>query len=629
MENSNSAKENGVPWALTLGALGVVFGDIGTSPLYAMRECFTHSHGLVISHDNILGILSLIFWSLIIIISIKYLLLVMRADNRGEGGMLALMALATSASRRRPSQIQRSLIFLGLFGTALLYGESVITPAISVLSAVEGLHIVTERFDPYVIPLTMAILVGLFVVQRHGTARIGAMFGPIIAAWFITMGILGFAAAIKNPEVFWAINPAYAGSFLVTHGVESLYTLGGVFLVVTGGEALYTDMGHFGRKPIQLAWFFAALPGLFFNYMGQGALLLQSPEALKNPFFLLAPSWFVIPLVVLATLATVIASQAVITGAFSLTRQAVQLGYLPRLEIRHTSQKEIGQIYVPLANWSLLVMTLWLVLEFKTSSSLAAAYGISVSTAMVITTILILYVTFKVWNWPLITSITAIALFFIADLVFVSANIIKIKDGGWVPLALGIVIFTVMTTWRRGRNILGQRLGEVLIPLDEFLKSIGRHPPPRIPGSAIFMCKNNQRVPPALLHNVRHNKVLHERVILLQVSVEEVPYLEEESRVQLSELENGFQLMTISFGFMEDPDVVAILQAMKGEHRINDLDQVTFFLGRETVFATGQPGMALWRERLFALMSRNARPATNFFNIPTDRVVEIGLQVEI
>lgn len=620
---------------LTLGALGVVFGDIGTSPLYALRECFhtphNATHGLDPSNPlNILGVLSLIFWALILEIALKYLCFVMRADNKGEGGVLALMALAAHPqSPMAPKDKRKILILLGLFGSALLYGDGIITPAISVLSAVEGLKIATSVFDPYVIPITITILILIFSVQQKGTGKVGIVFGPIILLWFSVLGLLGVWNIFYRPDVIRAVNPYYAWHFLLENGHAAFIAMGSVFLAVTGGEALYADMGHFGKKPIRIGWTYVVLPGLVLNYFGQGALLLNNPELISNPFYLMAPSWGLIPLVILATLATVIASQALISGAFSLTRQAVQLGCLPRLTIKHTSSQEIGQIYVPLVNNGILFCTILFVLSFKTSSAMAAAYGIAVSTTMIITTVLIFFVSLKLWKWSLPKAILTSGVFLLIDLVFFSANVLKIKDGGWVPLAFGLFVFTLMATWRTGRQILARRLRSQTVPFDRFRENIKAHPPIRVPGTAIFMTGNIDGTPPALIHNLRHNKVLHQTVVLLMVKIEETPYVNEETRVSLESLENNLYRLTIRCGFMETPDVPAITEK---ENRYNlpfDKSNITYFLGRETVLATEAEGMAIWREKLFSLMTRNAARATTYYCIPSEQVIEIGLQIEI
>lgn len=628
----NSGKNNSTGYLafMTLGALGVVFGDIGTSPLYAMRECFTGAHGVPLEANNVLGVLSLIFWSLIITISIKYLAVVLKADNRGEGGVLALMALANRELNMEKDRKRRVLVLLGLFGAALLYGDGVITPAISVLSAIEGLKVGTNFFEPYIIPITVFILVLLFLVQSSGTNRIGVVFGPIILIWFTCLGIMGIRSAVQTPQVFKALSPTYAIEFFAHSGSKGFAVLGAVFLVVTGGEAMYADMGHFGRRPIRIGWFTVALPALLFNYLGQGALLLRDPLAIRNPFFLLAPSWAIYPLVALAAMATVIASQAVISGSFSLTRQAVQLGYLPRLVIRHTSSDEIGQIYVPRVNWMLLLATVWLVLEFKTSSKLAAAYGIAVSTTMLITTLLMWVVCREIWKWTLPRTIGIIFLFIIIDLAFFGANITKFREGGWFPICLGAFIFTLMTTWRKGRQILMRRLQARAIKLEKFINQISQNPPHRISGTAVFMSGTLDGTPPALVHNVKHNRVIHENVVIMMVKTDDVPHVSVENRLTMEKVRDGFFRVVVHYGFKDSPNIPGALQIARGQGlEINNSSEVTYFLGRETLLATKNPGMAIWREELFAIMSSNAQRATAFFQIPPDQVVEIGLQVEL
>ena len=613
---------------LALGALGIVYGDIGTSPLYALRECFGGHYSIALSRDNVLGVLSLITWSLILVISVKYLAVVMRADNRGEGGILALMALA--GSRRVAAGHSRSLIIaLGLFGSALLYGDGVITPAISVLSAVEGLEIITPLFQPYVLPITITILVGIFLVQRVGTARVGAIFGPIVALWFITLAALGIRGILMDPSVLEALAPQHAVSFFLDNGWHGFLILGSVFLVVTGGEALYADMGHFGRRPIRLAWFSLVLPALLLNYFGQGALLLSNPKAIEHPFFRLAPEWALLPLVMLSTVATVIASQAVISGAFSLTRQAVQLGYLPRVAIVHTSAREIGQIYVPVVNWMLMVSVIGLVLGFQRSTNLAAAYGIAVTSTMVITTLLLFVVQREQWKWPLYLAGPLTVFFVLIDLAFFGANFLKVLQGGWVPLAMGALIYIMMDTWKRGRQLLGEKYIAVALPLDLFLMDVARHPERRVKGTAVFMTSNPEGTPPGLLHNLKHNKIVHDRVILLTVLVDEVPVVPESERLEWSELGHGFYRIILHFGFMQDPAVAAALEPVQLPGLSFNMMETSFYLSRESLFATAQPGMAIWRERLFIWMSRNALSATAFFGLPPNRVVELGAHITL
>ncbi|MEE8305384.1 MAG: potassium transporter Kup [Candidatus Tectomicrobia bacterium] len=614
---------------LSLAALGIVYGDIGTSPIYAIRESFHHTYGVLLTPANILGVLSLIFWSLIIVISIKYLALVMRADNHGEGGIIALTALVVPPSAQRVRGTRWLLAMIGLFGAALLYGDSIITPAISVLSAVEGLEVVTPFFAPYVIPITIAILFALFAVQHRGTAGIGAMFGPVTLIWFSTLAVLGLAQIVRHPSVFAALNPLYAISFFARNQGRGFLVLGSVFLVVTGGEALYADMGHFGRRPIRLAWFVLVLPALLLNYFGQGALLLANPKAIEHPFFLMAPSWLLFPLVILTTVATVIASQAVISGAFSLTRQAVQLGYLPRLEIRHTSAKLIGQIYLPAVNWALMLACIGLVVGFRTSSNLAAAYGVAVTTDMVFTTLLFAVVARTLWKWSLPSTLLMTAALLIVDVGFWGANLPKIPQGGWFPLVIAGLMFTLMTTWKRGRQILAERLGERLVPVDNFLTQIRETPPTRVPGTAIYMHSNSHGMPPALLNNLKYNKVLHERVVALIVVTKEIPYVTETDRVQIESLGENIYRITANYGFAEDPNVPTLLDKIDIDGVGFELTDTTFFLGREHLLATKRPGMAIWRERLFSRTSRNALGATTFFHVPTERVVEFGTQIEL
>jgi KUP system potassium uptake protein len=614
---------------LSLAALGVVYGDIGTSPLYAFRESFNEEHGIALTPENVLGILSLIFWALILVISIKYLMFVMRADNRGEGGMIALTALVAPKVDAAKG-VGAVLTLVGLFGAALLYGDSVITPAISVLSAVEGLEVVTPFFGPYIIPITIVILVGIFAVQRSGTARVGKVFGPITLLWFLVLALLGLRQIVRYPAVLWAVNPLLGVEFFVRNGWLGYLVLGSVFLVVTGGEALYADMGHFGRKPIRLTWFSVVLPALLLNYFGQGALIIVDPPAVEHPFFHMAPPWALLPLVVLATAATVIASQAVISGAFSLTRQAVQLGYLPRLQIEHTSTREIGQIYIPTVNWALMIGCIGLVLGFRSATNLAAAYGVAVTTDMVFTTILFSTVAFTRWGWSLAAVAAEAVFFLVIDLAFWGANIIKIPNGGWVPLVIASLMITLMTTWKRGRQILARRMRVGLLPIEMFLDSIQRTPPVRVPGTAIFMYGDPKGTPPALLHNLKHNKVLHERVVFLSVVTDEIPYIPDEERIAVEPLGVGFYRVVARYGFAEDADITEILE-LCGEQGLQfKMMDTTFFLGRETLIASKRhKGMAVWREHLFAVMSRNSQRATAFFRIPANRVVELGAQIEL
>lgn len=615
--------------ALTLAALGIVLGDIGTSPLYAIREAFHGSHSIPATASNVFGVLSLIIWALLLIISVKYLFFVLKADNKGEGGVLALTALAVPPPILSKWPWSRALLYLGLFGSALLFGDGAITPAISILSAVEGLKVATPLFEPYVIPITIGILVALFALQRHGTARIGAIFGPIIFVWFSVIGALGIYGILQNPSVLQALSPIYAINYFVENGFNGFAVLGAVFLVVTGGEALYADMGHFGIKPIQRAWFFVALPGLLLNYFGQGALILTTPAAVENPFYLLAPDWALYFLVTLATMAAIIASQALISGVFSLTRQAVQLGYFPRVRIIHTSSHEIGQIYIPPINWALFILTVWLVLTFKSSSSLASAYGIAISLTMVIVTILVSLVAFRKWRWGLPAIAAFFAVFMTVDLFFLAANLTKVVDGGWFPLVVASVIFTLMTTWKKGRRILSARLELKSIPMDQFLEKIEVEPISKTAGVAIFMSSSAEGAPPALLHNVKHNKVLHTRNVIITVAYEEVPHIAQFERVEILNLGKDFFRVRCRYGFMDTPDIQDILTCCEQKGLHIALNDSTFFLGRETIIPSAQPGMAIWREHLFSFMSKNAIRATAYFNIPPEQVMEVGIQVEM
>ena len=611
---------------VALGALGVVYGDIGTSPLYAMRECFGGTHMLPLTHDNVLGVLSLIFWSLIMVVTVKYLVFITRADNQGEGGTLALTALALRAARHGPG-VKTAITMVGVFGASLLYGDGLITPAISVLSAVEGLTVIAPGFHGFVLPVTLLILTGLFVVQKRGTASVGAMFGPIMLVWFGTLTVLGISSLVRNPAVLSALLPTHGLMFLITNGTNGLAVMGAVFLVVTGGEALYADMGHFGRQPIRLAWFSLVLPALMINYLGQGALLLEQPEAISNPFYLLAPSWALYPLLLLSTLATCIASQALISGAFSLTRQAVQLGYLPRMEIIHTSADERGQIYIPAVNWALMVGVMLLVLGFRSSSALASAYGIAVTTDMCITSLLAYRVARDLWNWEISKAAALVAVFLTLELTFFSANLLKVFEGGWVPLALAALVFTVMTTWKRGREILNVRQRSSMIRLEDFLS--GEVDVHRVRGTAVFMTGNSEGVPPALLHNLKHNKVLHERVVVLSMVTEDVPSVPGRERLHVEELPHGFWRVVARYGFMEQGNVQEVLGRARGYGLETNNMETTFFLGRETLVASQRRTMPRWRTSLFGWMSRNARSATAFFGIPPNRVVELGAYIEL
>jgi KUP system potassium uptake protein len=615
--------------ALSLLALGIVYGDIGTSPLYALRECFSGSHAIALNRANVFGVLSLVFWSLVVVVTLKYHVYVIRFDNRGEGGILALMGLVGMDKKRRAA-VQGTLVAMGVFGAALLYGDGMITPAISVLSAIEGLEVATPFFKPYVLPITIVILVLLFMFQRRGTAGVGAVFGPIMVFWFSTLAVLGIRGILWEPSVLLSLNPWYAIRFFIDNGVHGFLVLGAVFLCTTGGEALYADLGHFGEKPIQVDWFNLVGPSLVLQYLGQGALLLRHPEAAHNPFYLLAPKWALYPLVALAAMATVIASQAIISGVFSLTRQAIQLGYLPRMEIIHTSRAEIGQIYMPSVNWTLMVSTIALVLGFRTSTNLAGAYGVAVSTTMAITTILAFVVARDLLGWSVFKAGIITAAFLIGDLAFLVANYFKIIHGGWFPLVIAAVVFTIMTTWRKGRMILSTRLRDGALSPHDFVASLRHRPPVRVPGTAVFMHRSPDVIPSALLHSLKHYKALHERVILLMVHTEEVSHLRDDERIQFDTLGDGLYRVTTRHGYMEEPDIPAILDRVSREHEIAipPMD-TTYFLGRETLIVTGRPsGMATWREKLFVSMMRNAESAARFFRLPPNRVVELGAQIE-
>lgn len=628
-EKQKDAKPTGKRLAiLSLGAIGVVFGDIGTSPIYAIKESFHASYGLAATPANIMGVLSLIFWSLILVISVKYLVLVLQADNNGEGGIIALTALISPPSEK--TQGRRWLLVLaGLFGAALLYGDSMITPAISVISAIEGLQVATPFFEPYIIPITIGILIALFAVQSRGTAGVGAVFGPITFTWFITLAILGIIQIIQHPNVLQALNPVFGFDFFIRNGWAGFLVLGSVFLVVTGGEALYADIGHFGLRPIRLTWFCVVLPSLLLNYFGQGALVINNPELIEHPFFHMIPRWGLYPLVVLATVATIIASQAVISGAFSLSRQAVQLDYLPRLKVMQTSEEQFGQIYMPAINWILMIACIGLVLGFRSSSSLASAYGVAVTTDMVFTTILFAVVALTRWSWSKwVVGFMVLALLSI-DLSFWGANLVKIPTGGWFPLVIAFLMFTVMTTWKHGRRILSNRLQDRIIPHKEFIDIVQKENPERIEGTAVFMDSNPEGTPQALLHNLKHNKVVHERVILFSLITRDVPEVPDEERMEIKSLGENIYRVNADIGFSEEPNVPVLLSSCDIGGEKFELNETTFFLGRETMLATDKPGMAIWREKLFAWMSRNAERAASYFHIPSDRVIEIGTQIEL
>jgi len=614
-------------FGLCLASLGVVYGDIGTSPLYALRLCFYGEHSVPVTEANVLGVLSLICWSLIVVISIKYLNYVMRADNRGEGGVLALMALALASASKKGRLLKSMVLLLGLFGAALLYGDGMITPAISVLAAVEGLEIAAPGLEHFVIPITVAILVGLFAFQKRGTAGVGAVFGPITLVWLVSLLALGVGQVVQNLTVLRALSPIYGISFLMNNQLHGFFILGAVFLVVTGGEALYADLGHFGLRPIRLAWFALVLPALMLNYFGQGALLLAHPDAASNPFYQMAPSWALYPLLALATCATVIASQAVVSGAFSLTRQASMLGFLPRLRIRHTSASLIGQVYVPSINWILLLGAVGLVLGFTTSSALAAAYGIAVSGTMAITTLLACLVARWQWRWSLLAAVVLTTVFLVVDVAFLGANMIKVQQGGWFPLLVAGTMILLMTTWKKGRVLLAKRVQDGLVPLDDFFELMRIEPNTRVPGVAVFMTGSSDGTPPALMNVFLHTHAIHKQVILLTIVTEDRARVDSSERFTIEQLPNGVARMIARYGFMEDPDVVRLLN--RDDSPVASIDNTTFFLGRETLLAGGRNGISRWRERLFRFMSRNARPASAFFNLPPDRVMEVGAHIEL
>jgi KUP system potassium uptake protein len=614
---------------LTLTALGVVYGDIGTSPLYTMRETFSPEYGMTPNPANVYGILCLVFWSIMLVVVFKYLIFILRADNRGEGGVLAMLALLLQKQQRSEDRRRRAiLIILGVFGTALLFGDGVITPAISVLGAVEGLEIATPGLQPFVVGIAVIILFMLFVVQKRGTGGVGKAFGPLMLIWFLTIGTLGLIEIAREPRILAAMNPLYAAHFLGEHRFAGFAVLGAVFLAVTGAEALYADLGHFGKRPIRLAFFVLVLPALLLNYFGQGALLLRMPQAVENPFYLLAPRWFLYPLLIIATLAAIVASQALISGAFSLAQQSIQLGYSPRLTIVHTSEREHGQIYVPEVNKALMVGTLLIVLGFRSSDALGAAYGIAVTGTMAITTILFAVVARTQWGWPLWQVITLACCFFTFDFAFLGANALKIEQGGWVPLVIALSILTLMTTWKRGRAILADIMLRSSMPIDLLLTDIGRRRVHRVPGTAVFMTSVTDGAPVVLLHHLKHNKVLHQQVVLLSIVSADVPEVEDSERLQVTPLDHGFFRVTAEYGFMETPNVPRVL-AMSERYGLRARPSDTsYFLGRERLIPTGRSPMSRWRKKLFSFLSRNARSATEFFGIPPNRVVEHGAQIE-
>ncbi|SCX38436.1 KUP system potassium uptake protein [Nitrosospira sp. Nsp1] len=613
---------------LSLAALGVVYGDIGTSPLYVMKTVFDPVHGLAVNEGNVIGVISLIFWTLMIVVSLKYITLILRADNHGEGGIMALLSLASSSVAGRP-RLRNFLFPIGAFGAALFFGDGVITPAISVLSAVEGLEVATPLLKPYVLPITLIVLIALFLLQQRGTGGIGTLFGPVTLIWFTTLGLAGLANIAVAPQILAAFNPVHAFAFCLNNGWFAFIAFGAVVLAVTGGEALYADMGHFGPKPIRLAWYGCVLPALTLNYLGQGALVLSNPLAIANPFFLLFPSWALYPAVGLATAATVIASQAVISGVFSVTRQAIQLGFLPRMQIKHTSDRTIGQIYIPFVNWTLLAAVIMAVLGFGSSSSLASAYGVAVTATMVIETILTFFVLRYAWNYPWLLCVLATGFFLTIDTVFFAATILKIAQGGWFPLAIGAVIYFVMVTWNRGRHILLEHLRSAAIPLMPFLESLTAHPPVRVAGTSVFLTADPDGVPHALLHNLAHNQVLHERVVFLTVTYIETPWIPADERISVKPLvENCYQI-TVRYGFKDEPNLPYALELCEPHGLVFEQLKTSFFLSRDIVVPSPGAGMAMWRERVFATMARNASNAAEYFKLPANRVLELGARVEI
>ena len=614
--------------ALAIAAIGVVFGDIGTSPLYTMKEAFGEAYGLPPAPQNVYGVLSLVFWALIVVVTLKYVVFMMRADNRGEGGIMALLALVLRATSRGTSQ-RWLLMTLGLFGAALFYGDGIITPAISVLSAVEGLQVATPALEPVVIPITIVILVALFLFQHKGTASVGALFGPITAVWFATLALLGVVNIAQEPSVLVALSPVHAIEFFAINRWTGFFVLGAVVLAITGTEALYADMGHFGKTPIRLTWTVYVMPALVLNYFGQGALILRDPAALAHPFYHMAPEWALYPLVALATMATVIASQAVISGTYSLTRQAIQLGYCPRLEVFHTSESEIGQVYMPWINWALLAAVIALVLGFGSSSNLAGAYGIAVTGTMAIDTVLAFFLITRLWGWPKWLAVPLLVVFLSIDLSFFGANAVKLLHGGWFPIVVAALLFMLLSTWRRGRVLLMRRLAPGAIAVEPFIESISLHPPARVPGTAVFLTAATEGVPHALLHNLNHNKVLHERIVLLTVHTRDEPHVPDEERIEVRELGESFYRVIVYYGFKDEPDIPRALALSRAHGLEFSMMETSFFLSRQTLVPTGGEGMAVWREKLFAVMSRNASSATGFFNIPANRVVELGTRIEI
>ncbi|MEO8811176.1 MAG: potassium transporter Kup [Rhodanobacter sp.] len=623
-DKSHAAKS-----ALILGAIGVVFGDIGTSPLYTMHETFLPEHGLHPHPSTVLGILSLVTWSLIMVVAVKYVSIVMRADNKGEGGIMALMTLAQRAAGKSV-RARRVIMLMALLGAALFFGDGVITPSISVLSAVEGLKVAAPALSHWVVPISVLVLLGLFWLQRHGTARIGVLFGPVMVLWFLTLGVVGVSNIVHAPGVLWALNPWYAVQFFTSHGTTSFLALGSVVLCVTGAEALYTDMGHFGRFPIRAAWFFFVLPALLLNYYGQGGVILMHPDAIANPFYYSVPAWALYPMIGLATASAVIASQAVISGAFTVTRQAIQLGFLPRMEVVHTSREAIGQIFLPWVNRALMVAVIFTVVFFGSSDALGGAYGIAVTGTMAIDTLLTMIVARRMWHWSRTVVILTGLVLLTIDLSYFGANTLKIPDGGWFPLVLGLLLFTLMTTWRRGRELVVREIKQGGLALAPFIQNMTEHPPIRVPGTAVFLTANQLAVPHALLHNLKHNKVLHERNVLLTVAILETPVADADERIQIIPMSDDFYGLELRFGFAEDPNIPLALSQCSREGLGFDMMDTTFFLSRESIVSNERrTGMARWRDKLFAFMARNALPATAFFQIPGNRLIELGAQVEI
>jgi KUP system potassium uptake protein len=613
---------------MVVGAIGVVFGDLGTSPLYTFAEAFSDQHGMPVTTFNVLGVLSLVLWTLLIVVALKYVTFIMRADNKGEGGIMAMMALAQRATRQYP-RTRKLVVLAAVLGAALFFGDGVITPSITVLSAVEGLEVAAPQLAHWVVWIAVIVLVALFLIQKRGTGKVGSIFGPVMCIWFIALGLVGIYNIAQHPFVLRAINPWFGFNFFMHHGAGGFLVLGAVVLCVTGAEALYADMGHFGRKPITVAWYGFVMPGLMLNYFGQGALLVHNPGAATNPFYLAVPSWGLYPMIALATVAAVIASQAVIAGAFSIMRQAIQLGFLPRMPVVHTSNEEVGQIYLPWINRLLMILVVLVVIGFGSSKALAGAYGIAVTGTMAIDTVLFVIVAWRMWKWHPLLVLAVLVFFLTIDLAFFGANTLKIEDGGWFPLVLGLAVFSILTTWRRGRELVLRELKHSGLALAPFIANLAEHPPTRVEGTAIFLVSDPDAVPHALLHNLKHNKVLHKRNVILTVDTLETPYADADERVELKDLGNDFYQLKLRFGFADDPNVPAALQVCAKQGLELKMMDTTFFLSRETIVATDRPGMALWRDKLFAFLARNALPATAFFSIPGNRLIELGAQVEI